>query len=81
MGVKIREKPKGSGIWWVRIRHNGRDKSKKIGDKKLAMEVAEKLHAKIILGHLFTGLKPGAIQMIPKSNLCPILDANSESYS
>ena len=53
MGVKVREKPKGSGIYWIFINHNGNRKSKKIGeDKKLANDVAEKIKAKLVLGEL-----------------------------
>jgi len=53
MAVKIREKPKSSGIWWVFINHLGVRKAKKIGrDKRLAREVAEKIEAKLILGDL-----------------------------
>ncbi|UCE52275.1 MAG: site-specific integrase [Desulfobacterales bacterium] len=52
MGVKVREKPKGSGTFWVFINHNGKRKSKKIGDEKTANEVAEKIKAKLILGEL-----------------------------
>jgi integrase len=53
MGVKVREKPKGSGIYWIVIDHQNKRKSKKIGkDKKLAHEVAKKIEAKLILGDL-----------------------------
>ncbi|MCG6971831.1 MAG: site-specific integrase [Desulfobacterales bacterium] len=53
MGVKIREKLKGSGLYWVFINHNGIRKSKKIGnDKKVALEVAEKIKAKLVLNEL-----------------------------
>jgi integrase len=53
MGVKVREKPIGTGIFWVFINHNGRRKSKKIGmDENLANEVAEKIKAKLVLGEL-----------------------------
>lgn len=53
MGVKVREKPKGSGVYWVFINHNGKRKSKKIGaDEKLADKVAEKIKAKLVLGEL-----------------------------
>jgi len=53
MGVSIREKPKGSGEWWVFVNHRGTRKAKKIGkDKRLAREVAEKIEAKLILGDL-----------------------------
>jgi integrase len=53
MGVKVREKPKGSGVWWIFIEHQTKRKAKKIGkDKRLAREVAKKIEAKLILGEL-----------------------------
>lgn len=53
MGVKVREKPPGSGTWWIFINHQGVRKAKKIGnDKKIAMEAAEKIKAKLVLGEL-----------------------------
>ena len=43
MGVKVREKTKGSGVWWIFIDHQGRRKAKKIGkDRRIALEVAKK---------------------------------------
>ena len=51
MGVKVRERPKDSGTWWVFIDHNGTRKAKKVGkDKRLANEIAKKLEAKLVLG-------------------------------
>jgi len=53
MGVKVREKPKGSGTWWIFITHQGKRKSKMIGkDEKLAQDVAEKIKARLVLGEL-----------------------------
>ena len=53
MGVKVREKPKGSGTWWVFIYHQGKRKAKKIGkDEDLAREVAKRIEAKLVLGDL-----------------------------
>jgi len=53
VGVQIREKPKGSGIWWVFINHHGKRKSKKIGnDEGEAHKVAEKIKARLVLGEL-----------------------------
>lgn len=53
MGVKVREKPKNSGNWWIFIDHQGRRKAKKIGrDKKAALEVAKKIEAKLTLGDM-----------------------------
>ncbi len=51
MGVKIRQKPPGSGIYWIFINHQGKRKSKQIGkDKRLARQVAKKIEAKLVLG-------------------------------
>lgn len=53
MGVNVREKPKGSGEWWIFIHHHGKRKSKKIGtDEKIARTVAEKIKARLVLGDL-----------------------------
>ena len=53
MGVKVREKQKGSGVWWVFISHHGKRKAKRIGkDKSLAKTVAKKIEAKLVLGEM-----------------------------
>jgi len=52
MGVKVREKPKNSGSWWIFIDHQGRRKAKKIGKKRVAEELAKKIEAKLALGEL-----------------------------
>jgi integrase len=50
MGVKVREKPKGSGVYWIFINNGGTRKSKKVGkDRKLANLLAKKLEAKMTL--------------------------------
>ena len=49
MAVKVRERPKGSGVYWIYIDHKNYRKAKKIGkDKRLALEVAKKIQAKLI---------------------------------
>ena len=51
MGVKVREKDKGSGEWWLFIDHNGKRKAKKVGrDKRTAVEAAKQIEAKLVLG-------------------------------
>ena len=51
MGVRVREKPEGSGVYWIFINHQGKRKSKRIGtDEKLSHDVAEKIKAKLVLG-------------------------------
>ena len=65
MGVKVRERPKGSGIYWIFIDHQGKRKSKRIGtNEKLARDVAKKIEAKLILGQL--DLQPKDASMVPK---------------
>ena len=50
MAVKVKERPKGSGIWWIFINHKGKRKAKKIGKKRTAVEAAEKIDAQLKLG-------------------------------
>ena len=51
MGVSIRQKKKGKGQpWWVFINHNGKRKSKMIGDKKAAETVASAIRGKLAKG-------------------------------
>jgi len=53
MGVSIRERPKGSGEWWIFANHRGIRKAKKIGsDKQLARETAKNIEARLVLGDL-----------------------------
>jgi integrase len=52
VGVKVKEKVKGSGEWWIFINHRGKRKAKKIGNEKTAFEVARKIEAKLTLGDM-----------------------------
>jgi integrase len=47
MGVKVREKPKSSGVWWIFVNLNGNRTSQKIGGKREAEQIAKELRAKI----------------------------------
>lgn len=38
MGITIREKNKGSGVWWIFINHNGVRKSKRVGSRTTAIK-------------------------------------------
>ena len=53
MGVKVREKKKGSGEWWLIIHRDGRKVTKRIGNKKAAERAK-----KIVEGHLAAGRAP-----------------------
>lgn len=48
MGVKVREKKKGSGEWWIFINHNGHRTSRRIGDRSTAIAIAKRLQAKLV---------------------------------
>ncbi len=50
MGVKIREKIKGSGQYWVYINYQGRRKAKCVGSEKAALKVKEIIEARLKLG-------------------------------
>ena len=65
MGVKVREKKKGSGVWWVFVVHKGRGTSRKVGNQRTAEKVAEKLRMQLSLGD--TGMldKPEPEPVVP----------------
>ena len=41
MGVRVREKVKGSGVWWLIIDHNGKRKTKRVGVGKAGKKAAD----------------------------------------
>jgi integrase len=47
MGVSIREKERGSGLWWVFVHHHGKRYSKLIGSRKAAREVKTELEKRL----------------------------------
>jgi len=47
MGVRVREKRKGTGVFWVFINHEGRRRSLKAGSLDVANEVAERLRIRL----------------------------------
>jgi integrase len=50
MGVKVREKVKDSGVFWVFINRNGKRSSRQVGTKKAADKVKEHIEARLKLG-------------------------------
>src|SRR5262245_16263178 len=50
MGVKIREKVKDSGVWWLFINHKGKRTSRQVGSLKAAEKVKEQIEARLKLG-------------------------------
>jgi integrase len=49
MGVKVRERIPGSGVFWIFIDHNGRRKAKKVGSEAAALAVAKGIEARLVL--------------------------------
>lgn len=50
MAVKVREKVKGSGEWYIFIDHQGKRKAKKVGrDKRVAIKAAKTIEANLVL--------------------------------
>jgi integrase len=54
MGVRVREKKKGSGEWWIFINHKGKRASQKVGDKRIANKMKKQLDREIAQGNWFT---------------------------
>ena len=53
MGVKVREKIKGSGVWWVFVNHNRQRISKRVGSKKAALQVRHPPYSTVLsIGYL-----------------------------
>jgi integrase len=53
MGVKVKERIPGSGVFWIFIDHNGRRKAKKVGSEEATKTVAKKIEARLVLGESF----------------------------
>ena len=68
MSVKVREKDKGSGVWWLFINHNGQRRSKRIGNKAEAVKLAKIIEGKLVSGDL--GVLQDREQKKPFSYYC-----------
>jgi len=52
MGVKVKERVKGSGVWWIFVDHKGKRKAKSVGSKSVANEAKREIELKITAGDL-----------------------------
>ena len=50
MGVTVREKVEGSGVYWVFIHYKGKRVSRKVGSERAANDAAAKIEARLTLG-------------------------------
>jgi len=62
--VKVREKRKGSRVWWLFIDYQGRRKARRIGDRKAAELAAIKIRARLAEGDA-TVLAPAPASSVP----------------
>lgn len=63
MGVSVREKVKGSGIWWIFVAHRGLRTSKLVGTRKAAREVATEIEREIAAERF--NIHPPAPNIVP----------------
>lgn len=68
MGVTVREKPKGSGVWWVFVHNAGRRRARRVGTGKRGKQLAEaaaiKIKARLLDGDV-TDLAPASANPAP----------------
>jgi len=76
MGVKIREKVKGSGQWWVFLNHQGQRRSELIGSKKAAELVRDKWAIRLHEGDATVFSKP----VMAKPTTCPTFEVLAEAW-
>ena len=62
--MKVREKRKGSRVWWLFIDYQGRRKARRVGDRKAAELAAIKIRARLAEGDA-TVLAPAPASSVP----------------
>lgn len=64
MGVKVRDDPPGSGVWFIFVNHKGKRFAKKVGgDKRVANQIAKEVERQLAKGDL--GLLPKEESTVP----------------
>lgn len=72
MGVKVRDDPPGSGVWFIFVNHKGKRFAKKVGgDKRVANQIAKEVERQLASGDL------GLLKDEPK---VPTFDTYASSY-
>ena len=73
MAVLVREKVKGSGVFWVFINHNNKRRSKKVGSKKAANVVKREVEARLAKDDMGMLKEKTEIDSSTRKNLLKIL--------
>jgi integrase len=64
MGVKVRDDPPGSGVWFIFVNHKGKRFAKRVGrDKRVANQIAKEVERQLASGDL--GLLPKNEPKVP----------------
>lgn len=71
MGVTVREKVAGSGEYWIFVYQSGQYTSRKIGDKKTAIDIADKLKRQ---------LAESKVGLSPENSKCPTFKNYAEVW-
>ncbi|MBZ5498743.1 MAG: site-specific integrase [Acidobacteriia bacterium] len=71
MGVKVREKVKGSGVWWVFVNHDGERSSTQVGSLKAANKTAEDMQHRLALG----------LELFPERKQAPTVPTFEKYYA
>ncbi len=70
MGVKVREKVKGSGQWWVFVNHDGDRSSTLVGSLKAATKTADDMQHRLALG----------LELFPEKKQAPAVPTFEKYY-
>lgn len=76
MGVKVREKVKGSGQWWCFLNHQGQRRSELIGSKAAAVATAAKWQVRLHEGDASVFSKP----VMAKPTASPTFEVLAEEW-
>lgn len=69
MGVKVKERPVGSGVFWLFIDYHGKRKARKVGSQEAAQKAADLISAKLALGDEGMLEKPKVEEMLKASTV------------
>ena len=76
MGVKVREKIKGSGQWWCFLNHQGQRRSELIGSKAAAIATAAKWQVRLHEGDATVFSKP----VMRNPSACPTFEQVADEW-
>lgn len=70
--IRVREKVKGSGCWWVFVNYNGKRTSKKVGLKWMAEKAAREIRVRLFLPTRYLKSKKTPMERLNHNMSCTI---------